>query len=898
MATIAKLVAELSLDNNAFLRGIDNARGGLDSLGEKSRNAGRSLTGWVTTPLLGLGAAAISAGSTVENAIGKTEAVFGSSADTVVAWSTTTADAFGVWRGEALQSAGNYGALFKLMGQTDQMAAQYSTTLVGLAADMAAFNDVSTSRASEAIQSGLTGEYESLKSMGVFLNETIVAEEALAIAMADGRTEVTEADKVMARYNLILEQTTQQQGQAAREANSFNGRLTRTIAKLRNLAASFGSRLLGPAGAFLDFLQGWLDKLGQLSPKMQAWIIGIAAAAAALGPLLIVIGMMLPGLSALLAIVAALLSPIGLIIAAVGLLAYLFRDELGAALDWVIQKVDIFIGTWQQLRTMGLDPVQAALAALQLMFPQLGAVLGQLRGMVDNLVDAFNAFRDGDYALAFSELWEAVKNLGSAFLALGQAAWDALASIDWAGIAAAVGGWLGEQLAAIKWGSVLATLGSLALTLDQKIREAVNAINWAGIGEAVGAATADILRAAAGLMVDGFREVASDPVKWGMIALAIATSIITIPILLGAWIGDVMRGPAADFIGGFLVGLNLNWIQIAVWLAALPGRILAGIGSLAATLLAKGMELLAGLKAGIDFGWLAVQGWLVALPARALAAVTSMATTLLARGTELMAGLRAGILAGWEAARVWLASLPTLIKTTIGSLTSTLLQKGKDLFTGLFTGILEVWQLIANFLRTMQTLVIGFFAGAVTWLIASGRSTMTGFYSGLLSGWESARSWLSGIGGRAISAVGSLGSKLYSAGRSLIQGLIDGINSMLGTLTSTLGSVTSLIPSWKGPPEKDAKLLVNNGRLIMGGLMAGLDDGWDDVKHQLQGYTPAMSSLVDGDAIGGGASGRGQVIQIITLEPGKWAEFLADAQTGGTFARQFGGEVAMRGGQP
>jgi hypothetical protein len=46
-----------------------------------------------------------------------------------------------------------------------------------------------------------------------------------------------------------------------------------------------------------------------------------------------------------------------------------------------------------------------------------------------------------------------------------------------------------------------------------------------------------------------------------------------------------------------------------------------------------------------------------------------------------------------------------------------------------------------------------------------------------------------------------------------------------------------------------------------------------------------------------GARGNGQVIQIVPLEPGKWKEFLANAEAGGTFARNFGGELAMMGGQ-
>jgi hypothetical protein len=938
MATIAKLVAELSLDNNAFLRGLDGARGGLDSFGAKARNAGRSLTGWVTTPILGAGAALVGWAAAQENAMGKTDAVFGSSAATVLAWSETTAKAYGISRTQALQAAGGFGALFTLMGQTDAASAQYSTTLVGLSADMAAFNDVSTDRASAAIQAGLTGEYESLKSMGVFLNEAIVGEEALAIAMADGRTEVTEADKVMARYNLILEQTTQQQGQAAREADSFNGKMGRLVARFKDLGARLGSRLLGPMGAFLGFLERIIGGLEKLSPKMQTWILAIAAAAAALGPLLIVIGMMLPGLSALLAVIGLLVSPIGLVIAAVGILAYIFRDELGAALDWVIEKVGEVITAWQNMRTMGLNPLEAAFAALQQVFPPLSEAFRFMRMAATDLTDAFNAFRDGNYAEAFDELWDAVQNLGSAFLALGQAVWDALSSINWAGIASSIAGWLGERISAINWSGLIGGLANLASEIDSKIREAVNAVDWGKLGMWAGQLVRAAFVTAGGLIADGFREGASDPGKWARIALAIGVSVLALPTLLAGWIGDVMKGPAADFIAGFIEGLEINWISVAFWISAIPGKITAKLTSLATTLLAKGIELLEGFKTGMSLGWLVVTTWLTGMAARIMAAVTSLAVTLLAKGmelmdglmngillgwfavltwlsalpgkivstvpslistliphgTQLMSGLRAGILSGWEAARVWLAGLASRVTSTVGSLISTLLQKGKDLIAGLFTGILNVWDSVAAFLRTVKTLAVTHVGSLSSTLSSRGVELISGLLNGITIRWVIAAAWLSSIPGKAVNAVGSLAGVLTSAGSSLIGGLISGISSRIGELQDLLGSVTSMIPDWKGPPERDRKLLVANGVLIMQGLGEGLDRGWNDITRQLHGYTPSMSGLVDVD--GTGAAGGVHHHHYYSVTPDDLRNLIENAKAGGTFARQFGAELAMRGG--
>lgn len=73
-----------------------------------------------------------------------------------------------------------------------------------------------------------------------------------------------------------------------------------------------------------------------------------------------------------------------------------------------------------------------------------------------------------------------------------------------------------------------------------------------------------------------------------------------------------------------------------------------------------------------------------------------------------------------------------------------------------------------------------------------------------------------------IRSLGNLGGLLVSAGAALIHGLIAGIDSAVGGLMSKLRSITNSLPSWKGPPSKDRKILVRNGRLIIRGLIDGM----------------------------------------------------------------------------
>lgn len=108
--------------------------------------------------------------------------------------------------------------------------------------------------------------------------------------------------------------------------------------------------------------------------------------------------------------------------------------------------------------------------------------------------------------------------------------------------------------------------------------------------------------------------------------------------------------------------------------------------------------------------------------------------------------------------------------------------------------------------------------------------------------------------GEIVSAVGDLGSLLWSAGADLIGGLIDGIVSKIGALKDALGGITNLIPDWKGPAERDRRLLEPSGRLIMQGLDRGLVAGAKGIEQRLGAIT---GQIAGADLAGIGNGGLG-----------------------------------------
>lgn len=94
--------------------------------------------------------------------------------------------------------------------------------------------------------------------------------------------------------------------------------------------------------------------------------------------------------------------------------------------------------------------------------------------------------------------------------------------------------------------------------------------------------------------------------------------------------------------------------------------------------------------------------------------------------------------------------------------------------------------------------------------------------------------------GQIKNALGNMGKLLLNAGKDLLQGLIDGIKSMIPSLQNALGFITNMLPDWKGPEEKDKRILEPAGRAVMQGFGEGLRLGALDIATMLGDYTSGL----------------------------------------------------------
>ena len=203
---------------------------------------------------------AISAASNLEEQQNKVRVVFQDSSQETIQWSTTTATSIGIASDQALAYAGQIGAILNVTGLARAESARMSRQVVQLAADMASFNNEDPTEMLEAIRSGLVGEAEPLRRRGVLLDEATVKQEAYRIGLAKTGEELSQGEKVQARYSLILKQTTDQQGDYARTSDSL-ANSQRTLSALWREANILVGQALAPA--FTDAVQGLRDWLSE-----------------------------------------------------------------------------------------------------------------------------------------------------------------------------------------------------------------------------------------------------------------------------------------------------------------------------------------------------------------------------------------------------------------------------------------------------------------------------------------------------------------------------------------------------------------------------------------------------------------------------------------------------------
>lgn len=144
------------------------------------------------------------------------ESVFGNMSGAVNTWASNAIEKFGIAAGAAKQYAGTLSSMFQASGVGYKDAGKMSMDLVGLAGDLSAFYNIDTETAYEKIRSGMAGMVRPLRDLGIDLTAATLEEYRLAQGIQTSYSAMSQAEKVMLRYQYLMEVTNLQQGDFSR----------------------------------------------------------------------------------------------------------------------------------------------------------------------------------------------------------------------------------------------------------------------------------------------------------------------------------------------------------------------------------------------------------------------------------------------------------------------------------------------------------------------------------------------------------------------------------------------------------------------------------------------------------------------------------------------------------
>jgi len=196
----------------------------------------------------------------VQNVVDTT---FGSSAGLIEQFADTAATSFGLSELAAKKYTSTMGAMLKSMGFTQAAAADMSIEMAGLAGDMASFYNLSSDEAFDKIRSGISGETEPLKQLGVNLSVANLEAYALAQGMTTAYDSLSEQNKALLRYNYLLDATSDAQGDFAKTSDSWANQVRVQQMQWDSMKATLG-------GAFKQILTPVLQTVNHLVGRLNA----------------------------------------------------------------------------------------------------------------------------------------------------------------------------------------------------------------------------------------------------------------------------------------------------------------------------------------------------------------------------------------------------------------------------------------------------------------------------------------------------------------------------------------------------------------------------------------------------------------------------------------------------
>lgn len=187
---------------------------------------------------------AIETASDLQEVQNVVDVAFGAMSKDIEEFASTAIENFGLSELSAKRYASTIGQMGASMGFAAEQNVEMATTLTGLIGDFSSFYNVSQERAALALNAVYTGETETLKRYGIVLTQVNLEEFARAQGIQKSIKAMTQQEKVMLRYQFVLDATQNAQGDFVRTQENWANQTRILTQRWQQFLGLIGENLL------------------------------------------------------------------------------------------------------------------------------------------------------------------------------------------------------------------------------------------------------------------------------------------------------------------------------------------------------------------------------------------------------------------------------------------------------------------------------------------------------------------------------------------------------------------------------------------------------------------------------------------------------------------------------
>lgn len=249
MAIVVPITTEFNGKGlNAAIKEIGQAQGALGKLSSAGKILGSTIGAAGAAFAVFQGAKflkdATKSASDLQEALSKNKVIFGQFGSEIERFSESAAVNLGQTQTQALNAASTFATFGKAANLTGTELVGFSTQLTTLASDLGSFYNVGTEEAITAIGAALRNETEPIRRFGVMINQASLEQKAFDMGLTKSVQTLTQQQRTLAAYAVIMEQTKDAQGDFTRTQDGLANTSKTLAAAFENAKASIGEGFL------------------------------------------------------------------------------------------------------------------------------------------------------------------------------------------------------------------------------------------------------------------------------------------------------------------------------------------------------------------------------------------------------------------------------------------------------------------------------------------------------------------------------------------------------------------------------------------------------------------------------------------------------------------------------